>query len=96
MRRRDTGHCAFARRAIYLRDSLSFKQELNMRNQIHELSIDDLDEVSGGNGQSLDIHNCWSYPRTPEGPVDPGGSRGFDPFPVPGPVDSSGSRGFPF
>jgi hypothetical protein len=47
----DTGHGAFARRAIYLRDSrgiLSFKQELYMRNQMHELSIDDLDEVSGG------------------------------------------------
>jgi hypothetical protein len=47
----DTGHGAFAPRAIYLgepRGILSFKQELYMRNQLHELSTDDLDEVSGG------------------------------------------------
>jgi hypothetical protein len=52
-----------------------------MRNQIHELSIDDLDEVSGGNGPSLDIHNCWSYPRPGSGfhfngDPDPGFSPG--------------------
>jgi hypothetical protein len=47
----DTGHGAFAPRAIYLREPrgiLSFKQEKYMRNQLNELSIDDLDEVSGG------------------------------------------------
>jgi hypothetical protein len=41
-------HGAFARHAIYFHGLLSFTQELNMRNQTHELSIDGLDEVSGG------------------------------------------------
>src|SRR4051794_25313829 len=73
----DTGHGAFAPRAIYLREPrgiLSFKQEKYMRNQLHELSIDDLDEVSGGIAYGPSI--------TPSIPIPPpalalfGGSSG--------------------
>jgi hypothetical protein len=83
----DTDHGAFAPRAIYLREPsgvLSFRQELYMRNQLHELSIDDLDEVSGGIliGPSL----TPSIPIPPPvpgllgpGPVIPGGHGSFDP-----------------
>ena len=79
-------HGAFARRVIYLYGLLSFTQELSMRNQPYELSIDDLDEVSGG---FVILPAPITFPGP--GPVVPGGHHhhhhpgGPGPFPVPVP-----------